>query len=98
MSRKKQKEKSNTTIDTTEKTTQPQLDEDIVIKLKNTFPILNGREAIAAVQEGISSEDEEESSDIGPKYIKQSDSVKLLLKSKFLMLLQFMQPESRGNM
>uniref|UniRef100_A0A023EZG3 Putative transcriptional regulator binding to the gc-rich sequence n=1 Tax=Triatoma infestans TaxID=30076 RepID=A0A023EZG3_TRIIF len=78
--RKKQKEKSNTTIDTTEKTTQPQLDEDIVIKLKNTFPILNGREAIAAVQEGISSEDEEESSDIGPKYIKQSDSVKLLLK------------------
>uniref|UniRef100_T1HQR8 GCFC domain-containing protein n=1 Tax=Rhodnius prolixus TaxID=13249 RepID=T1HQR8_RHOPR len=63
-----------------EKTIQPQLNEDIVIKLKNTFPILNGREAIAAVQEGISSEEEEDSSDIGPKYIKQSDSVKLLLK------------------
>lgn len=35
--RKKQKEKPNTTLDSSEKTIQPQLNEDIVIKLKNTF-------------------------------------------------------------
>ncbi|KAK9498494.1 hypothetical protein O3M35_003118 [Rhynocoris fuscipes] len=76
--RKKHKEKPSSNIETNEKTSQPQLDDEIVIKLKNTFPILNGREAIAAVQEGISSEEEDEN--LGPRYVKQSDTVKMLLK------------------
>ncbi|XP_066907774.1 PAX3- and PAX7-binding protein 1 isoform X2 [Halyomorpha halys] len=77
--RKKKKEKTDgSSNNTQEKPIHNQLDDDVIIKLKNTFPILNGREAEAAEADGISSEEEADSS--AHHFIKQSDSVKLLLK------------------
>ncbi|KAL1131746.1 hypothetical protein AAG570_011359 [Ranatra chinensis] len=62
-----------------EKSNKVTTQDDIVIKLKNTFPVLNGREAEAANQEGVSSEEEDEVT-MGHVFMKQSDDVKLMLK------------------
>ncbi|XP_014239886.1 PAX3- and PAX7-binding protein 1 [Cimex lectularius] len=78
--RKRKKEKPDINADpNSEKNLIPNaLDDDIVIKLKNTFPILNGKEAEAAVQEGMSSDEEEDKS--VHKFTKRPDAVKLILE------------------
>uniref|UniRef100_A0A146LW58 GC-rich sequence DNA-binding factor 1 n=2 Tax=Lygus hesperus TaxID=30085 RepID=A0A146LW58_LYGHE len=73
--RKKKKDKVTSPQDGSERPNETLLDQDIVIKLKNTFPILNGREAEKADVEGNESEDESVGNKPIHRFIKKADLV-----------------------